>query len=320
MRGRIGALIALGAGFNPILTGRENIYNNAAILGLSKKQIDCVIDEIIDFAGINEFINAPVQSYSSGMRGRLGFAVAAHLKPDVLLVDEVLAVGDLAFRRKCLRHMMNYIKNGGALVFVSHDMHFVQTLCNRSVFLDQGQLQFKGNTTKAVNLYLETQQSANGDKLEGEANVELSDENPVVIEEVEFCPSNGSEIRTGKSVEVILHYRSARAIDHILWNFCIWTEDQQIRLTTATSDQSNINYQINRGKGKLKCSITNLILVPGTYVFKASIFDPYVRYPIARFGWENSTMFFTVKGSSNAVTNSRVIVGDLFIMDIKWGQ
>jgi len=319
MRGRIGALIELGAGFNPILTGRENIYNNAAVLGLSKKQIDCVIDEIIDFAGIDEFIDAPVQSYSSGMRVRLGFAVAAHLKPDVLLVDEVLAVGDMAFRRKCLRHMLSYIKNGGALVFVSHNMQSVQSLCNRSVFLDRGQLEFEGTTTEAVNLYFETQQTSNGGKLEGEANVELSDENPVVIEEVEICPSNSTHIRTGESVRVVIHYRSIKNIDPVIWNFSIWTEDQQVRLTTATSQSSNINYQVIRGKGQLRCTIPKLILVPGTYAIKAAIFD-LNRYPIARFGWENSPVLFTVKGSVNEVTNARVIVGDLFIMNIKWDR
>jgi len=321
MRGRIGALIALGAGFNPILTGRENIYNNAAVLGLSKKQVDHVIGDIIDFAGIHEFIDSPVQSYSSGMRVRLGFAVAAHLEPDVLLVDEVLAVGDMAFRRKCLRHMLRYIKNGGALVFVSHNMHFVQSLCNRSVFLDRGQLEFEGNTTEAVNLYFETQQTPDGGKLEGEANVELSDENPVVIEEVEICPRiNSNHIRTGESVRVVIHYRSIKNIDPVIWNFCIWTGDQQVRLTTATSQSSNINYQVIRGKGQLKCAIPNLILVPGTYAIKASIFDLEARYPIARFGWENSPVLFTVKGSVNEVTNARVIVGDLFIMNIKWDR
>ena len=320
MRGRIGALIALGAGFNPILTGRENIYNNAAVLGLSKKQIDHVLDEIIDFAGIEEFIDAPVQSYSSGMRVRLGFAVAAHLKPDVLLVDEVLAVGDMAFRRKCLRHMLSYIKNGGALVFVSHNMHFVQSLCNKSVFIDQGKLEFKGNTTEAVNLYFETQQTPGGGKLESKANVELSDNNPVVIEEVEICPINGNEIRTGESVEVILHYRAITKLGAISWGFSIWTEDQWVRITSCRAKFSNIKYRITEGVGQLGCMIPRLPLVAGTYALKATIGDPEIASPIAEIGLNSAPMFFTVKGWPGELHNRSALDGDLFLLDVKWKE
>jgi lipopolysaccharide transport system ATP-binding protein len=121
MRGRVGALIALGAGFNPILTGRENIYVNGSVLGLSKKEIDAKLDELIDFAEIGDFIDTPVQNYSSGMVVRLGFAVASSLEPDILLLDEVLAVGDAEFRAKCY-HRISQLRNRAAVVFVSHSM------------------------------------------------------------------------------------------------------------------------------------------------------------------------------------------------------
>ena len=137
MRGRVGALIALGAGFNPILTGRENIYINGSVLGLTKKEIDAKIDEIIDFAEIREAIDMPVQNYSSGMSVRLGFSVASSMSPDVLILDEVLAVGDIGFVIKCLNRMRQLSANA-AVIFVSHSMQFISTFCSRVIFMDHG--------------------------------------------------------------------------------------------------------------------------------------------------------------------------------------
>lgn len=138
MRGKVGALIALGAGFNPILTGRENIYVNAAVLGMSKQYVDSKIDEIIDYAEIREFINSPVQSYSSGMNVRLGFAVAAILiEPDILFLDEVLAVGDIGFAIKCL-NTVRQLTNKSAVVFVSHSMQQISMFCTRVMVMDHG--------------------------------------------------------------------------------------------------------------------------------------------------------------------------------------
>ena len=140
MRGRIQALIALGAGFNPILTGRENIYINAAVLGIPKKEIDKRLDEIIDFAEIGEFIDTPIQSYSSGMKVRLGFAIAINLRPDVLIIDEVLAVGDQRFRRKARNAMARLLESDVALIFVSHNIHEVLGITQRALWLDKGEI------------------------------------------------------------------------------------------------------------------------------------------------------------------------------------
>jgi lipopolysaccharide transport system ATP-binding protein len=137
MNGRVGALIALGAGFNPILTGRENIYINGSVLGLSKKEIDEKIEEIIDFAEIGEFIDAPVQNYSSGMQVRLGFSVASSLSPDILILDEVLAVGDIGFVIKCLNRVRNMTAKA-AVVLVSHNMQFISSFCSRVIFMERG--------------------------------------------------------------------------------------------------------------------------------------------------------------------------------------
>jgi lipopolysaccharide transport system ATP-binding protein len=137
MRGRVGALIALGAGFNPILTGRENIYINGSVLGLSKKEIDEKMEEIIDFAEIGEFIDSPVQNYSSGMQVRLGFAIASSLSPDVLILDEVLAVGDIGFVIKCLNRVRQLSANS-AVILVSHTMQWVSSFCTRVIYMNHG--------------------------------------------------------------------------------------------------------------------------------------------------------------------------------------
>ena len=152
MRGQLGALIALGSGFNPILSGRENVYVNGAVLGMSKKKIDAKIDEIIDFAEIGEFIDAPVQSYSSGMQVRLGFAVATAMEPDVLLLDEVLAVGDTAFRIKCHRRISR-IRRNAAVIFVSHEMPAVALISDRTLVLSQGEVHFEGDTSRGIEAY-----------------------------------------------------------------------------------------------------------------------------------------------------------------------
>ena len=137
MRGRVGALIELGAGFNPILTGRENIYNNGAVLGFTRKEIDAKVEEIIDFSEIREFIDMPVQNYSSGMKVRLGFSVAVQMEPDVLIIDEVLAVGDLGFYYKCINAIGELLKNA-AVIFVSHSMPQVFRICNTVILLKAG--------------------------------------------------------------------------------------------------------------------------------------------------------------------------------------
>ena len=152
MRGRVGALIALGAGFNPVLTGRENIYVNAAVLGLRKREVDEKLDEIIDYAEIREFIDAPVQTYSSGMQVRLGFSVATALKPDILILDEVLAVGDFNFRQKCLRRVADIVQQC-AVIFVSHNFEQIERVCTRGLVMNRGVAVGDGPIFEARKIY-----------------------------------------------------------------------------------------------------------------------------------------------------------------------
>lgn len=151
--GRVSALIEVGAGFHPDLTGRENVYLNAAVLGLSRAETRKRFDEIVEFAGIGEFLDTPLKRYSSGMHARLGFAVAAHVEPDVLLVDEVLSVGDRVFRAKCMERMRAFLRRGVAIVFVSHDLTAVTSFCDRAIVLDRGRTVFNGAAAEAVQHY-----------------------------------------------------------------------------------------------------------------------------------------------------------------------
>src|SRR5207237_326420 len=153
-RGRIRSLLEVGTGFHPELTGRENVYMNGSILGMRRREIDRAFDDIVAFAEIERFLDTPVKFYSSGMYVRLAFAVAAHLEPEILIVDEVLAVGDMAFQRKCLGKIGEVVSEGRTVLFVSHNMGTIQQLCSRAILLNQGEIVVDGGTDKVVGEYL----------------------------------------------------------------------------------------------------------------------------------------------------------------------
>ncbi len=155
VRGRVSALIELGAGFHGDLTGRENIYLNASILGMPRREVHRRFDEIVEFAGVRDFLDTPIKRYSSGMHARLGFAIAAHVDPQVLLVDEVLSVGDRVFRAKCMDKMRSFLRQGAAVMFVSHDLGAVTSFCDRALVLDRGREVFCGSAGDAVGRYYE---------------------------------------------------------------------------------------------------------------------------------------------------------------------
>jgi len=185
VNGRISALIEVGAGFHQDLTGRENIYLNGTILGMSRKQIRAKEEQIIDFAGVEDFIETPVKRYSSGMKARLGFAVAAHMEPDVLLVDEVLSVGDAKFRRKCINHMQQLIQSDVTVVFISHLLEQVRSLCPNTVVLDKGEVVYHGPTDGAIRKYM--------DVLGNDDNEDQS-ESDAFISNAQICDAQGNPV------------------------------------------------------------------------------------------------------------------------------
>jgi lipopolysaccharide transport system ATP-binding protein len=315
--GRVGALIELGAGFHPMLTGRENIYINGSILGLGKKKIDEKFESIVDFAKLRDFIDTPVKFYSSGMYVRLGYAVAAHLNPEVMLVDEVLAVGDMAFKRKCQKHMMNYLSKGGAVVLVSHNMHLIQTLCNKCLLLNQGAVEFMGNVTDGIGLYVEMQNS-HFTEATGQRDSAAIYDSPVMIDRVDIKPVSGEVIRSGEEVRVSLHYSSVRPLGPVSCNFSIWTADQWSRIATVRSRFFGIEYELLKGEGRCQCLISQLPLVAGTYALKAEIIDCETKQVISRFGWENAPVYFAVVTAGSELDNRRVVDGDLIVIEADW--
>ena len=169
LRGRVGSLLEVGTGFHPELTGRENVFLNGTILGMRRAEIVRRFDEIVEFAGVGRFLDTPVKRYSSGMQVRLAFAVAAHLEPEILLVDEVLAVGDAEFQDKCLGKMRDVTQEGRTVVFVSHNLAAVRSLCSRALLLDEGRLQFDGPAGEAAERYLERSGGRGSAVVEGDA-------------------------------------------------------------------------------------------------------------------------------------------------------
>jgi len=153
IKGKVGALIAAGVGFHPMLTGRENIYINGVILGMTKKEIDKKFDEIVEFADIGDFLDTQVKNYSSGMYVRLGFSVAIHCEPDILLVDEILSVGDIEFQNKSINKMYEIVKSGKTVIFVSHNISTVLSLTKKAIYLDKGQIKVQGKTSQVIEKY-----------------------------------------------------------------------------------------------------------------------------------------------------------------------
>lgn len=208
LKGRVSSLLEVGTGFHPELTGRENVYLNGTILGMRKREVDRKFDEIIDFSGIGKFIDTPIKRYSSGMTVRLAFSVAAHLEPEILLIDEVLAVGDAAFQKKCLNKMNKVAKTGRTVLFVSHNMASIENLCSRAILLQNGIKIKEGQTKTVIDFYLssvsESSKTAIGKRTDRKGKGE------VLITDLVFLNGKGDPIEfavTGKELKIRLFYK-----------------------------------------------------------------------------------------------------------------
>lgn len=212
VNGRLSALIEVSAGFHPDLTGRENIYLNGSILGMKKNEIEKKFDEIVEFSGISEFIDTPVKRYSSGMNARLGFSVAAHINPDILLVDEVLSVGDLQFQQKCIDKMLSLKKGGMPIIFVSHNLQAVQMLCNKGILLRIGQIVKEGNVDIVLKEYLFA------------ANETIDADNQSLITSIECYNEKGEKsnsFQAGETAFLKFHVQVKSALNEYILGFLI---------------------------------------------------------------------------------------------------
>ncbi|MBP0904513.1 polysaccharide ABC transporter ATP-binding protein [Mariniflexile gromovii] len=277
IKGRVGALIELGAGFNPILSGRENIYNNGAVLGFTKKEIEAKIEDIIDFSEIREFIDMPVQNYSSGMKVRLGFAVAAQMEPDVLIIDEVLAVGDMGFVLKCFKTIDTILPNT-AIIFVSHSMPMVSRICSQIILLEHGKAQFQGyDIGKAIDLYYMR-------FAQNESNV-VFDDGSIILESVKFLNisnvvNNVPQFKWKDNIELelVLYNKLLTTIPYI--TLSIFDKEQR---GVAIFNYEFIKVNITKGNIKLNLKHSNLQLSKGTYSLNLIIYEKQkLQNPILR--------------------------------------
>ena len=276
LRGRVGALIQLGAGFSAILTGRENIYINGAVLGLGKKEIDRRLDEIIDFAEIGDFIDAPVQTYSSGMKVRLGFSIASHMRPDILLIDEILAVGDSSFRERCYNRFTEFKSYGGTIIFISHNSAAIESVCDRAMMLDHGRVVDVGDPYEIVHRYesemLELSRRAGVD-VGAATRPNLEDD--IWITDVEYYDRAGvrkSELQLGESFEIRLHYETDQDIrfPHFVVALRKGTRQNPF-VTVITMLWDGIGLESIPRRGVIGCVLENPALSPGVYSLHAGV-------------------------------------------------
>ena len=286
--GRISALLELGAGFHPELTGRENVYLNAAILGIKRKECDKIFDEVVEFSGLSEFIDSPVKHYSSGMFVRLGFSVAVHVDPQILIIDEVIAVGDEEFQRRCFEHLHKLKSRGVTIVMVTHSLNIVQSMCDRAAWFDHGELQVEGKATDVVFKYLEQVNDAEAERLDEEAldahrrrqegdEVETSvrARRPIVIDRVEFLDRDGTEIVTCSPrdpLTVRIHYTCNEPVAEPLFSFAVESADG-VYAANPGMRVKHTDVATFTGSGYVDYVIDHVPLGPGQFEFTFAIHD-----------------------------------------------
>lgn len=272
IKGRVASLLEVGTGFHPELTGRENIYLNGAILGMGKAEIKKKFDEIVAFAEVEKFLDTPVKRYSSGMYVRLAFAVAAHLEPEILIVDEVLAVGDAQFQKKCLGKMEDVGKDGRTVLFVSHNMSMIEKLCSTAIYLQYGHIRMNGISNQVIEKYL-------SDGLISTHDVSLKErkdrQGSGKVKIVNFWVDNLSEekqdiLKSGKDYVFVMEFERTnpyRNLDNVIGSIGI-TDNRGEMILLVRSNFTNENFSIAQNKGRIECKIKNFNLATGVYITK----------------------------------------------------
>ena len=268
VKGRVASLLEVGTGFHEELTGRENIFLNGSILGMPRKQIAAKLDEIIEFAAVDRFVDTPIKRYSSGMRLRLGFAVAAHLDPDILIIDEVLAVGDAGFQKKCLNVMRQLRGAGRTVLFVSHNMAAVENLCSRAILINGGEVQADGDVQTLIQKYLGSFGGAGDAVSDLTAVTDRSGTGEVRYTAVEFLSASGEAqpvTRSGDPLTIRLHYRATDTIRSPSFGFRLYTEMGTLVTETSTWHHGIEIQRIDPGEGYVDLEIDSLTLLAGRY-------------------------------------------------------
>lgn len=276
IKGRISSLLEVGTGFHPELTGRENIYLNGAILGMTKEEVDSKIEDIIEFSECRKFIDTPVKRYSSGMFVKLAFSVAAHLDSEILIMDEVLAVGDMKFQQKCLGKMGDVAeKEGRTILYVSHNMNTIRQLCNRCIVLDKGRVIFDGDTEEAIAIYMNSTKSLqifNSCKKISRNNFNI--DKKVMLNSVEFLDVKEPIYNKGDKIKIQINYDSSVNMDNLCIRIPVFFADKSIVGMTTTEPI----IKAKEGNNKLTFKVNTGDLAPGKYLGRV------VMYSVNEFG------------------------------------
>jgi len=295
--GRMSALIEVGSGFHPELTGRENVFLSGSILGMRRREISDKLERIITFAGVRDFIDTPVKRYSSGMYLRLGFSIAAHLEPDILLLDEVLAVGDAEFQARCLERIDELHRHGRTIVFISHDLGAVGRLCRRVLLLSKGRVLADGPAFEVIEMYRELVRAKTESEVTPDAVTAASGE--AAVTSVQCLDHNGevtAVVRTGAAVTFRVHYHARTAIDDGRIDLYLFTmlDDRYgpwCQLTTADPDDEG--FVLHQGEGVVEFTIDRFGLLPGICHIHAEI--ARCSQPGRSMGWHPDCLVLRVE-------------------------
>ncbi len=291
-KGRIGSLLEVGTGFHAEMTGRENIYMNGAILGMTKAEITRKLDEIVDFSGCERYIDTPVKRYSSGMMVRLGFAVAAHLDPEILVVDEVLAVGDAEFQKKAIGKMQDVSKGEGRTVlFVSHNMASVQQLCKTGVVLDQGRVAFMGSAGEAINYYLQDNEKRLTYK-------DVPNDDPIQLLEAQLVSSDGQMVESSSELTLRMLVCVRRKIKYLVMGFNLYSSYGYPIARADFNDYDRL-HTVSEGTYEIIFKIPPHTLATGEYRIIFDVADIDVK----NYAKKNSVLTFDVASGETRIGN-----------------
>ena len=298
IKGRVAPLIEIGAGFHPEMTGMENVYLNGTIMGMSKKELDRKFKRIVDFAELWDFIDTPIKKYSSGMKVRLGFSVAVHVEPDILLVDEVLAVGDLNFRQKCVEKMANFRKSGKTMVLVSNDMNMVRITCRKAVFLNSGKIESIGDTENVVKIYQDAmsyQKAVNLKLNSAEGGDKGTSVSSLKVSLIDRHGREKSEFRTFEEMKIKFQYRTTRPILKPIFGSGIHRHDGLFCYGTTTKID-DLKFEKVEGVFEVELSYESLPLLPGAYFLTAGIWEGQEMIPIFK---QSNVAIFRIKAADH---------------------
>ncbi len=268
IKGRVASLLEVGTGFHPELTGRENVYLNGAILGMDRFEIKKKFDEIVAFAEVEKFLDTPVKRYSSGMYVRLAFAVAAHLEPEILIIDEVLAVGDAQFQKKCLGKMEDVGDEGRTVLFVSHNMATIRQLCNKAFLLSKGNFISQGDTAQIISKYLINE----NEKSMENAYQHIKGDGSAIVKKLTInkCKSECT-VSIFEDLEILIEYALCKAINYLDFFILIYSSDGEVQASIFQRDSKTYTQPLSE-HGSVKLKFKNF-LMPGKYIVSAGIFD-----------------------------------------------